>query len=512
MEIKILEKVKIELKSDLKDLLIYKDDVPIFPAYLVGEYYYGENEYMDVKSPIDLSIIAKVPKVRYEFVDKILNTMYSEGRRILKNIPGEKRLEILNNLADLLEKYKEDLSNLLILNAGKTKNQAIGEINSSIERIKKAQLDIRKIYGEYLPGEWSKDYLEAEGIIKREPIGIVLAISPFNYVLFDTIDKLVASILIGNPILIKPASNNPLVVLLLGKLLEKAGLPKEVFSIITVPGSEMNKIISDNRIAAIALTGSVETGKEVIRNGGIKQYIMELGGGAPAVVLDDSDIDIAAQKISTGITAYSGQRCDSIKLILVEENIYEDLKKKLVEELSKVKIGDPRDPNVNFGPIIDPKTVDEFEYGLKDAIEKGGKILYGGKRLGPTYIEPTLIEIDKNKVKELYLYNKEVFLSVALLVKISNIDEAIDLINGRRYGLDLAIFGKNIIKIRKIIEHVDIGAIYINEYPRHGIGYFPYGGRKDSGIGRTGIGYSIEYLSTYKTLVFNYRDKGIWVR
>ena len=511
MEIKIVGDVKIELNSDLKNLLVYhQDGIPVFPAYLCGEWYYGEKDFIEVKSPINLAVIARIPKVRYEQVSKVLDIMYREGRWILRNIPGEKRLEILQRFADLLEKYKEDIANILVLNAGKTKNQALGEVNASIERLKRASLDVRKIYGEYIPGDWSKDYLEAEGIVKREPIGIVLSIAPFNYVLFDTVDKLIASILMGNPILIKPASNNPLAVLLMAKLLEMAGLPRETFAVITVPGSEMNKVVADRRISAIALTGSAETGLEIMRNGGIKYYLMELGGGDPAIVLSDADINLAAQKIATGITAYSGQRCDSIKLILVEEPVYEEFKKKLVGELSKVKIGDPRDPEVNFGPVIDPKTVDEFEYGVKDALEKGGVIVYGGKRLGPTYIEPTVIEIDKNRVKETYLYNKEVFLSVALLVKVSNVNEAIELANGRRYGLDLAVFGRDIVKIRKIIRFAEVGAIYVNDFPRHGIGYFPYGGRKDSGIGRTGIGYAIEYLSTYKTIVYNYKGQHIW--
>lgn len=224
----------------------------------------------------------------------------------------------------------------------------------------------------------------------------------------------------------------------------------------------------------------------------------------------DADIASTAQKIVTGITSYSGQRCDSIKFIFAESEIYEKLKSALIEELKKIKVGDPRDPNVNMGPIIDSKTVDEFEFSLKDVVEKGGVILYGGKRLGPTYIEPTLVEADKSKVKDLYLYKKEVFLSIAVLVKVNDISEAISLSNERRYGLDAAIFGSDINEIRRAIRFLEVGAVYINDFPRHGIGYFPFGGRKDSGIGREGIGYTIEDVTTYKTIVYNYRGKGIW--
>ncbi|TRM85689.1 NADP-dependent glyceraldehyde-3-phosphate dehydrogenase, partial [Sulfolobus sp. A20-N-G8] len=241
-----------------------------------------------------------------------------------------------------------------------------------------------------------------------------------------------------------------------------------------------------------------------------KQFIMELGGGDPAIVLSDADLAWAAQRIVSGIISYTGQRCDSIKIVLVEEEVYDTLKDLLVKEMEKtVRVGDPREPTTTVGPIIDPKTADEWENGIKDAVEKGGKILFGGKRLGPTYIEPALIEVPKDSLKNIYLYNKEVFASVALLIKIKNIDEAIEISNSRRYGLDAAIFGKDINKIRKLQRFLEVGAIYINDYPRHGIGYFPFGGRKDSGIGREGIGYTIQYVTAYKSIVYNYKGKGI---
>jgi glyceraldehyde-3-phosphate dehydrogenase [NAD(P)+] len=292
--------------------------------------------------------------------------------------------------------------------------------------------------------------------------------------------------------------------------MELSGLPMKSISLVTIPGRDMNKVVSNKKIAAILFTGSSETGEEIIRNSGIKQFLMELGGGDPAFILSDADIDYAAQRVAMGITSFSGQRCDSIKLILVEEKVYDQFKQKLIEELSKVKIGDPRDTNTTFGPIIDTKTVDEFVYAVEDAKQKGGRILFGGNRLGPTYIEPTLIEVDKENVRNLYLFNKEVFLSVALLVKVSNIDEAIKIANDRRYGLDVAIFGHDIEKIRRIARFVEVGAVYVNDFPRHGIGYYPYGGRKDSGVGKEGLGYGFEATTTYKTIVYNYKGRKVW--
>ena len=505
------EKPKVEIESEeLRKIVKYDSDgLPIFPAFINGEWYYGNREYITINTPIDLSPIAKVPRVPYEVVENEIDRLYNE-RFNAKNYPGYLRVEKLLKTAELLEKYSKDFENLLIINAGKTRKQALGEIESTINRIKNIEIDYRKLVGDYLFGEFSKDYLESEGIIKREPLGLILAITPFNYPLFDSVNKIIFSLLPGNVLIIKPPSLDPLPVILYIRLLELTGFPMKYISLITVPGKDMNKITPNKKISSIIFTGSTETGEEIMKNSGIKQYLMELGGGAPAFVLSDTDIDYAAKRISSGITAYSGQRCDSIKIILVEKEIYNIFKEKLIEEISKVKIGDPRDDNTTFGPIADPKTVDEFVYSIEDAKQKGGKILYGGNRLDKTYIEPTLIEVDKENVDKLYLFNKEVFLSVALLVKIDNIDEGLKIIEKRRYGLDAAIFGNNISKIRKIAEYIEVGAVYINDMPRHGIGYYPYGGRKDSGIGREGLGYGIESTTTYKSIVYNYKDKGIW--
>ncbi|AWR95657.1 NADP-dependent glyceraldehyde-3-phosphate dehydrogenase [Acidianus brierleyi] len=499
-----------ELSEEFKSIYVIDNDgIPLFKTYLLGEWV-DAKDVQYLKSPIDLSVYAKVPKLNHEMIDSTLSVMYKVGKWEIRDIPGEKRLKIYHKIADLLDKYRDDFINVLMIGNGKTKAQANGEINASIERLIRADLDVRKLYGEYVPGDWSTESLESEAIVRREPLGIVLGITPFNYPLFDVINKFVYSTVAGNAFILKPASSTPLPAIMLAKLAEIAEFPKRALSIITIQGNEMDKIISDKRINVITFTGSSESGEQVIKSGGLKQYIMELGGGDPAIVLGDADPKIAAQRIASGITSYSGQRCDSIKFIFAEASIYEQLKNYLIEELKKIKVGDPRESNTAMGPIIDPNTVQEFEYAVKDAVNKGATILYGGNILGPTYIEPTLLEVDKKVLKELYLFRKEVFLSIATLTKVDNIDEAIELNTERRYGLDAAIFGNDIFKIRKALRRLEVGAIYINDYPKHGIGYFPFGGRKDSGTGREGIGYTIEYVTSYKTLVYNYKGKGIW--
>ncbi|MEM4441816.1 MAG: NADP-dependent glyceraldehyde-3-phosphate dehydrogenase [Ignisphaera sp.] len=500
-----------ELRGDLfREIAEEVDGIHVFKTFLAGEWVSGSS-FMDVRSPIDLSVIGRVPKLSWSDVDRALDKVYRVGRWSVRDLPGWRRLEILEKIGDLIEKYREDFVNLLIINTGKTRSQAQGEINASIDRLRRADLDARKIFGDYIPGDWDQTTVETEAIVRREPFGVVLAIIPFNYPLFDTVAKFTYSVVAGNAIVVKPPSVDPLPVILFAKVVEEAGFPREGFAVLTVPGRESTDLVSDRRIHVISFTGSSETGRKVIASAGIKQFVMELGGGDPAIVLEDADLDLAAERIALGIYSYAGQRCDAIKLVLVEDDVYLKLKEKLINNLSKVVVGDPRDEKTTMGPLIDPETVDKMLEAVKEAIERGGVILYGGKRLGATYVEPTLIEVlDKNVLKELKLYKDEIFAPVALITSFRDLDEAIELANGRRYGLDVSIFGYNIDKIRKLIRYLEFGAIYVNDMPRHGVGYYPFGGRKDSGIGREGIGYSIEHVTAYKTIIFNYKGRGIW--
>ena len=505
-----IKPVTYSIPEAFKDIVDTVDGKPVFKPFLQGEWRKGERIRW-VKSPIDGSTLAGVYTPDWSQIDPALELIHREGRRRVRNIPGEKRLEIISRIADLMERHRDEIAEALILNAGKPIKAAYGEVDASIDRLRRAPLDLKKLHGDYIPGDWDAHTLESEGLVRREPYGVVLSIIPFNYPLFDTVNKFTYSFLPGNAFIVKPPSADPIPIFYFIKLALEAGVPPSSIALAPIPGRESSRLVGDRRIHVISLTGSTETGLKVIRDAGIKQFIMELGGGDPAIVLDDADLDLAASKIAVGITSYSGQRCDSIKLILAEEPVYDELKEKLVSELSKVRVGDPRDPDVGMGPLIDESTADEVVEAAREAEEAGGRILYGGRKLGPNYILPTLVEVvDKDALRRLRVFKDEIFASIAVITPVSSVDEAIELANERRYGLDAAIFGRDINKIRKLIRLLEVGAIYINEYPRHGIGYYPFGGRKDSGIGMEGIGYSIEYVTARKTIVYNYKGKGIW--
>jgi len=209
--VEVKGKVKVEVKSpDLSSILkVGPDGTPLFPTYINGQWYTGDS-WIDVKSPIDLSIIAKVPRLPGNITEQAIETTYREGRWAIRDMPGQRRLEVFHKAADLLDKFRDDFVNILVANAGKTRSAANGEVNSAIERLRRLDLDVRGLQGDYVPGDWSVDALESEAIVKREPVGVVLAIVPFNYPLFDTVNKIAYSAIAGNAVLIKPASADPL--------------------------------------------------------------------------------------------------------------------------------------------------------------------------------------------------------------------------------------------------------------------------------------------------------------
>jgi glyceraldehyde-3-phosphate dehydrogenase [NAD(P)+] len=483
--------------------------VPRFEAYLAGEWQ-GGRDWIDVRSPIDSAVIARVPRIDSRQIEGMLDRLYAKGRWEFRDVPGGKRLETFHKVADLIAELEEDFTNTLVLNAGKTEPSARTEVRASVERLRHSDLDTRRILGDYVPGDWSEETIETEAVVRREPLGVVLAIVPFNYPLMDAVNKLVYSTIAGNAILIKPATSTPIPALMLAKVLETAGFPEHCFAVATVRGSEMGGLVSDKRIAAVSLTGSSKTGISVLGSAGLKQFVLELGGGDPAIVLDDAEVRLAAGRIVGGIVGYSGQRCDAIKLVLAGEPVYAAVRDEIAVGLDRIRVGDPREAETDMGPLIDEDAAREFDFAVHDAARHGGKVIAGGAIVKGNYVRPTLIEIGKEEIADTVLYRDEVFAPIALLTKVDSSEEAIKIANGRRYGLDAAIFGRDMNKIRRLTRMLEVGAVYINDAPKHGIGYFPFGGRKDSGIGREGIGYTIDHVTAMKSIIYNFKGKGIW--
>ena len=489
---------------------VAEDGLPEFKAYYNGSWEYGEG-FFNVRSPIDNQIIARASLLSKTQALSALDAIYDKGKSDIRNFPGEKRVNSFLKAAELVEEAFEDFVNVLMLDAGKPREKnAVGEVKATIERLEKTTMESTRLIGEYIPGDWSDETLETEGIVKREPYGVVLTIGPYNYPLFIPATKIIPAMLVGNSVVLKPASADPIAPLMLTRIFELAGLPKRSFSTLTLRGSDADLLIQSRKVGAISFTGSTEIGAEILKKAGIKAYHLELGGKDPAIVLEDVDLLNAVEKLIKGMYSYSGQRCDAIRLILAEFGIYKKLKQLLIAETKKLVPKNPlEDSSILMGPLIDLKSAEYIEEVYLDAIKQGARSLLEFKR-DNNYVWPILLETTEEELPKLQAFQEDVFGPVTILIEVKDEDEAIKIANSSQFGLDASIFGSDENRLRKISRKLQVGAVFINEYPRHGIGYYPFGGMKQSGIGREGIGYSAFQLTTTKTIMQNFKGYGVW--
>ncbi len=481
------------------------DGVPVFRLYVDGEWKPASSgETFIVDTPIDDSVIARVPKGSEADIDAAIEAARTNQRRI-REVAAIERIEIFREAADLMSEKQEDFIQTLMLEAGKPRKDAAGEVKATIERMRMTMEEARKIFGEYIPGDWSEDTMGKIALVIREPVGVVGAIGPFNYPLFIPAAKIIPALLAGNSVVVKPASEDPLSQLLFARILEEAGIPPGCINVVTGPGRIASRLATSEKVGMISFTGSTEVGRELNRLATIKQLHLELGGKALAIVLDDADLDLAAKKCVEGSLKNAGQRCDAISAITVQSNVADEFVKKVLKEMDAWKAGDPRDPAVSMGPLINKRAAEHVNELVQDAVAKGAKLLRGGKMNG-CYFEPTLLD---HVPLEARIAWEETFGPVITIIRINSEDEAIEISSKSRYGLDSCVFTNNFYRMWKIAKRLQVGEVTINDLPRHGVGYFPFGGVKDSGIGREGIGYSIDEMTILKTIVFNLEPAGL---
>jgi len=475
-----------------------------FNMFLDGKWL-SLDQRVDVHSPIDDAIIASVPNASTKEADQAVNSSYDNWKAI-RTIPAVEKLEIFRTARDLLLESAGSFTTVLMHEAGKPGSNAEGEVKATAERLKLTPDEYGKIRGEHIPGDWSEETVGTSADVLREPLGVVLAIAPFNYPLYITATKVVPALLAGNSVVVKTSSKDPLSFLLFSRVLELAGIPKGTLNVITGRGVIGEHLASSGRISMLTFTGSTEIGKRLSQVAGLKRLHMELGGKGSAIVLQDADLDLAAAETVKGSLSYSGQRCDAISRVLVDQNVAEVFVNKVLKETETYKVGDPRDPLVKIGPLIDRSAAETVHALVLDAVEKGAKLLTGGRHEA-NYYYPTVLDQVPLDAKIAW---EETFGPVIPIIRVKDVDEAIDLVNKSKYGLDSCVFTNDINMARKVAKRLEEGEITVNAAPRHGVGYYPFGGNKDSGIGREGIGYSIEEMTRLKTIVYNWRPARVW--
>ncbi len=482
--------------------------VPTFKMLIDGRWRSSENgEVFDVRTPIDGSVIARSHLATP--ADVSAAAAAAKERRRIRDLPAIERISIFQCAAGMLEQHQAEFVRILILEAGKTLRDAEGEFQATLERLRLTMEEARRIYGEYIPGDWSKGTAGKMALVIREPVGVVATIIPFNYPLFIAATKVVPALLAGNSVLIKPSSSNPLSATMLARILEMAGVPQGSMNLVTGKGEEMgDAIVSSDKVDMINFTGSTPVGKRISQMAVMKRLHLELGGKAYALVLEDADLDLAAKRCVFGSLKYAGQRCDAVSAVLALEKVADELSKKIVTEVDKWKFGDPRDESVDIGPMINTRAARGVHELVMDAIEKGAELLRGGS-FRDSYYQPTVLDrVPQNAA----IAREEVFGPVVTIIRCRDEEQAIEFARGSRYGLESCVFAQDFYRMWRVAKALECGEVTINDCPSHGVGYFPFGGIKDSGLGREGIGYSIDEMTNLKTIVFNLAPAGLGKR
>ena len=483
-----------------------KAGVPEFKLLVGGKWVPSESgKTLIVDSPADNSVVARVQSASARDVDRAVASA-SAARKSIRDIPAIERIEILNRARHIMEAHQEDFVRTMVLEAGKPMSSATAEVRSSLNRIKMTMEEARSIFGQYIPGDWSEDTMAKFALVIHEPLGVIACITPFNYPLFSVVAKVIPAIVAGNTVVVKPASDDPMVALLLCRVLQESGVPEGVVNALTGSGREVGEpLVSDQRVGMITLTGSTEVGRRIASLAGMKKLHLELGGKGAAIVAADADLSLAAKKVLEGSLKYSGQRCDAISRVFVEQSVADRFIGTLLEEFGQWKLGDPRDPKYNMGPLINGEAAERVQSLVDDAVAKGAKLLRGGKHRD-SYFEPTVLDAVPSSAR---IASEETFGPVVTVMRVGSVADAIERVNESRYGLDSCVFTNNFYVAWRVTKALEEGTVTVNDAPAHGVGYFPFGGNKDSGVGREGVGYSIDEMTRIKTIQFNLAPGGL---
>lgn len=473
-------------------------EIAKYPLKIKGS---SEGELNEVKSPYNGEAIAAVAQADEKAIKQAIAQAKETFENVMRKMPAHKRAEILLNTAKLLGEHHEDMARTIALEGGKPIKDARIEVSRSISTFTIAAEETLRLDGEQIAMDRQPGNEGRLGLVMREPIGVIAAITPFNFPLNLVAHKLAPAIASACTVVLKPASQTPVSSLKLAELLAKAGLPEGALILTPCRGSKGHALVSDPRIALLTFTGSQEVGwrlRHEIAPG--TRIILELGGNAGLVVHNDADLNLAAKAAARGGYVNAGQTCISVQRIYVQEQAYDKFLGTFVDLVKNLKCGDPLDESVDVGPMIDSGSVDKTLSWIEDAVKGGAKLLAGGKKEGNNVLLPTILAETK---KDLAVVCQEVFGPVVAVMKYKDIDEAIALMNDSRYGLQAGVFTQNLEIAFKAARQIDAGGVMVNDAPTFRADHMPYGGRKESGVGLEGVRYAIAEMTQPKFICLN---------
>ncbi|MFZ4063527.1 MAG: aldehyde dehydrogenase family protein [Candidatus Nanopelagicaceae bacterium] len=457
----------------------------------------------DIKSPFDGAVVGEAPVATLADVDAAISKAVS-GADLWRHTPAHIRSAILLKAAALADERSEEIAQIISGENGKSLIEARGEASRSGEIIRLAAFEGSQLYGSTLPLDANKGTgLEKLGFTMRQPVGVVVAISPFNYPALLVLHKIAPALAVGNSVVLKPARTTPLTAIALAKCFTDAGLPEGVLQVLHGPGSELgDALVKDSRVRKISFTGSTATGTHISSVAGVKKLSLELGSSCPVVVLDDADIEYAADAIALGGYINAGQVCISVQRVIVDEKIMANFLDALKPKVEAIKVGNPKSDETKVGTLINESEAIRVENSIKQAVSDGATLLTGGAR-DKTIIKPAIVcGVDPKSA-----FAQDELFGPAIAVSSANgIKEAIGLANSTIYGLGAGVFTKNVDLAIQSAREIDAGIIHINWTPLWRADLMPYGGLKSSGVGKEGVRSTVNEMTEEKTIILHGRS------
>lgn len=472
--------------------------MPEEKAFLVAGEWRTSSETFEVKSPYDGAFVASVcspSDVDVEEAIAAAHAAFDETRRL----PLHQRAGSLMHISERIGERAEEVAELIAREGGKPLKWAIVEAARAQSTFRWAAEECRREGGEMMRFDTEESLGSRIGLIRRFPLGPVLAITPFNFPVNLVAHKVAPAFAVGAPVVVKPATKTPLGALFLAELFMETDLPRGMFSVLPIGGSKAGEIAGDERFKKISFTGSSEVGWGLRGADPKKVVTLELGGNAGVIVHSDADLQKAAERIAFGGFYQAGQSCISVQRVLVHESIQKEFTDKLIAEVGNLKTGDPMDPETEVGPLIDHDSLERVAAWVDEAVQAGAEILVGGKREDPFYMPTVLARTERDmKVRQ-----EEIFGPVITIGSYSDFDEAISLANETRYGLQAGLFTSDVQLIFKAHRELEVGGLVVNDVSSFRADQMPYGGAKDSGTGREGLRWAMAEMTEPRVLVLS---------
>jgi acyl-CoA reductase-like NAD-dependent aldehyde dehydrogenase len=459
-----------------------------------------DGDIVEIHAPYDGALIARVVQGRREHAEAAIAAAV-KAFGTTRRLPAFERQRVLRRISASIAERKEEFARTLAQEAGKPIKAARTEVERAIFTFNVAAEETTRIYGEYLPLDWQESTAGRWGIVRRFPLGPIAGITPFNFPINLVAHKVAPAIAAGCSMVLKPAPQTPLCSLLLAECVQQAGWPDGGLSVLPLSNEDAGLLVTDDRIKLISFTGSVPVGWDIKRRAGKKKVVLELGGNAAVIVHSDADLPYAAERCVTGGFGYAGQTCISVQRILVEHSVYGKFTDLFVDLVKQLKTGDPLDESTDVGPLIRNSDAVRTTAWVEDAVSAGARLLCGGQRKGQV-VEPTVLTGTKPEMK---VNCQEIFGPVVTVEPYKDFDDALRKANNSVYGMQAGVFTRDAKLLFQAYEELEVGGVIAGDVPSFRIDQMPYGGVKDSGLGREGLRYAIEEMTEPKLMVMNLR-------